>query len=101
MEVLLGLPPMNQNDAQAAAMAPLFSGSGSHPAFTADLTNLQSGALYQVNSPHAPGAQESTRLDFSHADAADAAKLNAILWRESKGDIPVPSPRHTVFPEAR
>ncbi|MGA2988177.1 MAG: beta-propeller fold lactonase family protein [Terriglobia bacterium] len=101
MEGLLGLPPMNQNDAQAAAMAPLFSGSGNHPPFTADLTNLRSGALYQVNSPRAPGARESSRLDFSHADAADAAKLNAILWRESKGDIPVPSPRHTVFPEAR
>lgn len=100
MEVLLGLPPMNQNDAQAAAMAPLFSGSGNQPPFTADLTNMQNGALYQVNSPHAPGAKESARLDFSHADAADAAMLNAILWRESKGDIPVPSPRHTVFREA-
>jgi hypothetical protein len=101
MEVLLGLPPMNQNDAQAAAMAPLFSGPGNQPPFTADATNLRNGALYQVNSPHAPGAKESARLDFSRADAADAAKLNAILWRESKGDIPVPSPRHTVFREAR
>lgn len=27
----LGLPPMNQNDAQAAAKAPLFSGSGDQP----------------------------------------------------------------------
>jgi YVTN family beta-propeller protein len=100
MEVLLGLPPMNQNDAQAAAMAPLFSGPGNQPPFTADLTNLRNGALYQSNSPHAPGAKESARLDFSHADAADAAKLNAILWRESKGDIPAPAPRHTVFPAA-
>jgi len=101
MEVLLGLPPMNQNDAQAAAMAPLFSGSGNQPPFTADLTNLRNGALYQINSPHAPGAKESARLDFSRADRADAAVLNAILWRESKGDIPVPSPRHTVFREAQ
>jgi hypothetical protein len=101
MEVLLGLPPMNQNDAQAAAMAPLFSGSGNQPPFTADLTNLRNGALYRVNSPHAPGAKESARLDFSHADRADAATLNAILWRESKGDTPVPSPRHTVFREAQ
>jgi len=101
MEVLLGLPPMNQNDAQAAAMAPLFSGSGDQPPFTADRTNLQSGALYQMNSPHAPGAKESSRLDFSDADRADAAVLNAILWRESKGNIPVPTPRHTIFPEAQ
>ncbi len=101
MEVLLGLPPMNQNDAQAAAMAPLFSGSGDQPSFTADRTNLRSGALYQMNSPHAPGAKESSRLDFSDADRADAAVLNAILWRESKGNIPVPTPRHTIFPEAQ
>ena len=101
MEVLLGLPPMNQNDAQAAAMAPLFSGPGDQPPFTADLTNLRNGALYQINSPHAPGAKESARLDFSHADAADTAILNAILWHESKGDIPAPSPRHTVFRDAQ
>jgi len=91
---------MNQNDAQAAAMAPLFSGPGTQPPFTADLTNLRNGALYRVNPPNAPGAKESARLDFSCADRADAAILNAILWHESKGDIPVPSPRHTVFREA-
>ncbi len=33
MEALLGLPPMNNNDAQAAVMAPLFSGAGDQPAF--------------------------------------------------------------------
>jgi len=101
MEVLLGLPPMNQNDAQAAAMAPLFSGPGNQPAFAADRANLRSGALYRMNSPRAPGARESSRLDFSDADRADTTVLNAILWRESKGNVPVPSPRHTVFPAAR
>jgi DNA-binding beta-propeller fold protein YncE len=100
MEMLLGLPPMNQNDAQAVAMAPLFTGPGTQPPFTADRANLRNGSLYQANSPHAPGAKESAELDFSHADAADAAKLNAILWRESKGNTPVPVPRHTVFRKA-
>ncbi|MFZ0962611.1 MAG: bifunctional YncE family protein/alkaline phosphatase family protein [Terriglobia bacterium] len=98
MEVLLGLPPMNQNDAQAAAMAPLFSGSGEQPPFTADRTNLRSGALYQMNSPRAPGARESAKMDFSHADAADSATLNLILWRQRKGDVPMPPPQHKVFP---
>jgi hypothetical protein len=98
MEVLLGLPPMNQNDAQAAAMAPLFSGSGDQPPFTADRTNLRNGALYQVNSPHAPGAKESAKLDLSRADAADSATLNLILWRDRKGDVPMPPPQHKVFP---
>jgi DNA-binding beta-propeller fold protein YncE len=99
MEVLLGLPPMNNNDAQAATMAPLFSGSGDQPPFSADRSNLASGLLYEVNPPKNPGAEQSSRLDFSHADAADAAQLNAILWRESKGDVPMPKPVHRVIRE--
>ena len=90
---------MNNNDGQAAVMAPLFRGPGNQPPYTADRTNLRNGLIYQANSPHAPGAKESARLDFSHADAADAAKLNAILWRETKGLIPMPAPRHTVIRE--
>jgi len=97
MEMLLGLPPMNNNDGQAAIMAPLFRGSGNQPSFTADRTNLRNGLIYQTNSRHAPGAEESARMDFSHADAAGAAELNAILWRETKGAIPLPAPRHTVI----
>ncbi len=99
MEVLLALPPMNNNDAQAAVMAPLFSGPGTQPPFTADWSNQKNGRIYEMNSASVPGAQESARMDFSHADAADAQKLNAILWRESKGDVPMPQPRHTVIPK--
>src|ERR1700756_4385107 len=39
LEVLLGLPPMNHNDAHAPIMAPLFSGEGNQPPFTADYRN--------------------------------------------------------------
>jgi len=98
MEVLLGLPPMNNNDAWAAPMAELFSGPGVQPPFTADDSNLKKGLLYQVNLPNAPGAKASARMDFSHADAADNIALNRILWRERKGNIPMPAPKHTVFP---
>jgi DNA-binding beta-propeller fold protein YncE len=98
MEDLLGLPPMNNNDALAAPMAPLFSGPAQQPPFQADRKNETSGLIYQVNPPHGPGARESARMDFSHADAIDAAALNAILWRERKGDVPMPPPRHTVIP---
>ena len=98
MEELLGLPPMNNNDAVAAPMAPLFSGSGDQPPFQADRKNETGGLIYQVNSPDAPGAHDSAKMDFSHADAIDAAKLNAILWQERKGNVPMPAPRHTVIP---
>ena len=97
MEVLLGLPPMNNNDAQAAVMAPMFSGAGDQPAFNADPRNLQNGVLYVVNSPKGPGAKESARMNFSHADAANSAQLNAILWRASKGNLPIPKPVHRVI----
>jgi hypothetical protein len=97
MEVLLGLPPMNNNDAYAPIMAPLFTGAGDQPAFKADYRNRDNGMIYQANSPNTPGAKESARLNFSVADAADANVLNAILWRAAKGKIPMPAARHMVF----
>jgi len=98
METLLGLPPMNNNDAQAPVMAPLFGGAGDQAGFTADYRNRDNGMMYQANPPNAPGAKQSAKLDFSVADAADSNVLNAILWRAAKGDVPMPAPRHTVFP---
>jgi hypothetical protein len=38
-------------------------------------------------------------MDFSHADAVDSALLNRILWRDAKGDLPMPAPRHTIVLE--
>ncbi len=98
MEVVLGLPPMNNNDAFAAVMAPLFTGVGDQPAFKADYRNRDNGMIYQANTASAPMAKESSALDFSVADAADNTILNAILWRAAKGDVPVPEPRHRVVP---
>lgn len=98
IEELLGLPPMNNNDAQAPVMAPLFSGSGDQAPFTADTVNRQNGLIYKMNGPDAPGAKQSARMDFSHADKAPAAELNAVLWRDRMGRAPMPKPRHVVFP---
>jgi len=98
MEMLLGLPPMNQNDAYAPAMGPMFSGAGTQPAFKADYRNLKNGLIYETNKRDARGASESAKMDFSRADAAGAARLNKVLWRDQKGDAPVPSPKHTAFP---
>jgi len=99
MEALLGLPPMNQNDAYAPVMAPLFAGPGNQPPYTADYRNRDNGLIYQTNPKAAPGAKESSRMDFSRPDAIRASRLNAILWRDSKGKSPAPVPRHTVIPE--
>ena len=98
METLLGLPPMNNNDAYAAVMAPLFTGQGNQAAFVADYRNRDNQLIYQANAKDAPGAKESSMLNLSVADAADTEVLNAILWRDAMGDIPMPQPLHAVIP---
>jgi DNA-binding beta-propeller fold protein YncE len=98
LEMLLGLPPMNQNDAYAPAMGPMFSGAGTQPAFKADYKNLKNGLIYETNRRDAKGANESAKMDFSRPDAAGAANLNRVLWRDQKGDAPIPVPTHAVFP---
>src|SRR5260370_34795279 len=76
-------------------MAALFSGSGEQPAFTADYRNRDIGLIYQMNTEE---WEEGENLDFGRADAVDTALLNKFLWRDRKGDIPMPAPQHNVFP---
>jgi len=98
IEALLGLEPMNHNDARASVMAPLFAGRGDQSPFNADDRNRKNRLIYEVNAPKAAGSAASSRLDFSRPDAADTVTLNRILWRGAKGARPMPAPKHTVFP---
>jgi DNA-binding beta-propeller fold protein YncE len=98
MEMLLGLPPMNQNDAYAPVMGQLFSGPGNQPAFKADDSNLKNGLIYETNHSDAQGARESAKMNFTRPDANNPAHLNTILWQDEKGPTPSPTPRHTIFP---
>jgi DNA-binding beta-propeller fold protein YncE len=91
METLLGLPPMNNNDAFSSLISTLFTGSGDHPPYNADYSNRDNGLIYTANAKTAVGAKESMRMDFTHADRADAQKLNVILWKDAMGDAAVPA----------
>jgi DNA-binding beta-propeller fold protein YncE len=91
MESLLGLPPMNNNDAFSSLISSLFTGSGDQPAFAADYSNRDNGLIYTANKPDAVGAKESMKMDFRHADHAPVQKLNVILWKDAMGDKPVPA----------
>jgi len=99
MESVLGLPPMNNNDAFSSLMAPEFEGPGDQAAFAADLRNRENGLIYAANPrvtaaldpAAAEGERESAKMDFTHADRADARRLNVILWRDAMGDQPVPA----------
>jgi DNA-binding beta-propeller fold protein YncE len=90
METLLGLPPMNNNDAFASMISSEFTGPGDQPAYTADVSNRDNGLIYTANKKTAEGASESMKMDFRHADHADPQKLNVILWKDAMGNAPVP-----------
>ncbi len=101
MEALLGLPPMNNNDAFTPVISSVFTGTGDQTAFTADRSNDQNGLIYTANPKRAQGGEESAKMDFRHADRADPFKLNAILWKDAKGNAPLPASMQKSRKEAR
>jgi len=88
---------MNQNDAYAPVMSHLFSGAGDQPAYKADFRNLKNGLIYETNKREAPGANVSSKMDFSRPDANSAAALNRVLWQDQKGSAPMPAAKHGVI----
>jgi DNA-binding beta-propeller fold protein YncE len=90
MESLLELPPMNNNDAFSSLINTLFTGPGDQAAFSADYRNRDNNLIYTANTKDAAGAAASMKMDFQHADRADARTLNVVLWKDAMGDKPVP-----------
>jgi YVTN family beta-propeller protein len=95
MELILGLPPMNQLDLSATPMRACFQDEPDLTPYTAvpnrvaldemnpRLTSLQGKALYW--------AQKSLALDTSGIDRADEDTFNRILWHATRGyDAPYP-----------
>ncbi len=91
METLLGLPPMNNNDAFCSLISTLFTGPGDQPPYEADYSNRDNGLIYTANPRNAAGARASMKMDFSHEDRAPTEKLNVILWKDAMGNAPVPA----------
>jgi hypothetical protein len=91
METLLGVPPMNNNDALSSMISTLFTGRGDQAPYTADYSNRENGLIYTANQPTAVGARASAKMDFTHEDRADPQKLNVILWKDAMGDKVVPA----------
>jgi hypothetical protein len=90
MESLLGLPPMNNNDALCSMIASLFAGPRDQSAYSADYSNRDNNLIYTANAKNAVGGRESSKMDFTHADRAPAEVLNVILWKDAMGDKAVP-----------
>jgi len=104
MEEVLGLPPMNLNDALAAPMADIFTTKPSPWSFTA----APSAYLYntQLMLPPKPAgmivpkpthnakywARVTKGMDFTDADRVDPQLFNQILWKGMMGNQPYPAP---------
>jgi hypothetical protein len=101
IEDLLGLPPMNHNDAQAAPIVGEFAGKGDQSPYDADRRHENDGSLYEANTAENKGTKQSLLLDFSKEDRANPAKLNAILWRATMGKSRMPKAKHTVIPAGK
>jgi DNA-binding beta-propeller fold protein YncE len=91
MEVALGLPPMNNDDAFCSVISSLFIGPGDQAPYTADYSNRDNGLIYKANTKNAVGARESSKMDFRHEDSQPTEKLNAILWKDAMGNKPIPA----------
>ena len=90
MELMLGLPPMNQFDATATPMTACFTDAPDLTPFTALTNNIP---LDQMNpSPKKISdtllreqAYASAHLPFDQADKCPEDTLNRILWHTLKG----------------
>jgi hypothetical protein len=102
IEEVLGLPPMNLNDALASPMADIFNTTPSNWSFTAtpspylyatQLPLPQPAGVILVKSTHDATywARVTKGLDFSDADRIDSAVYNRILWKGMMGDRPYPA----------
>jgi hypothetical protein len=95
MELILGLPPMNQMDATATPMFDCFTNQPNFTAFDAVSNNVP---LDEMNPD--PGkiadaqlrrdAQVSARLPLAKPDQCPEDVLNRILWRATMGTRPCP-----------
>jgi DNA-binding beta-propeller fold protein YncE len=102
IEEVLGLPPMNLNDALAQPMADIFNATPSTWSFTPTVpaglyfTNLPLTAPVGlvVPKPTHTGeywARATKGMDFTSEDRMDFAEYNHILWRGLMGNRPYPS----------
>ena len=102
MELMLGLPPMNQLDATATPMFDCFTDQPDLTPFDAVRNNVP---LDQMNPRPQDIADRllrqhallSGRLNFKRVDACPEDRLNRILWHAMKGSAtPYPAWAITV-----
>jgi DNA-binding beta-propeller fold protein YncE len=93
MELILGLPPMNQMDATATPMFDCFTNTPDFSAFDAVTNNVPLDEMNPKKHDDAQAQQDayvSARLPLAKPDQCPEDVLNRILWRATMGNKPYP-----------
>jgi len=95
MELMLGLPPMNQMDATATPMSDCFTNVPDYAAFNALTNNVPLDEMNPAPKKIADAqlrrdAYVSARLPLAKPDQCPEDVLNRILWRATMGSKPYP-----------
>jgi YVTN family beta-propeller protein len=93
MELMLGLPPMNQMDATATPMFDCFTATPDFAAYDAVTNNVPLDEMNPKKNADAQLRQDayvSARLPLDKADQCPEDVLNRILWRATMGTKPYP-----------
>jgi DNA-binding beta-propeller fold protein YncE len=95
IELCLGLDPMSQFDASARPMYAAFTAQADPTPYEHRAAQV---SLEERNSPRAPGAEVSARLNLEQEDRADDLIFNEIIWKAVRGaDSPMPPPVRAAF----
>jgi YVTN family beta-propeller protein len=91
IEIILGLPPMNQFDSSATPMASCFQDMPDLTPYEVvpnniplDQLNPEKSAITDPRQLH--WAEESIKMDLSDVDRVDEDLFNRIIWHARKGD---------------
>ncbi len=97
MELILGLPPMNQFDMAATVMTDCFTNTPDFSPYVAlenqiplDEMNPSLSSLHEESKQYFY-ARKSMEMNLDEIDQADEGLFNRILWHDVKGyDVPYP-----------
>ncbi|MDB6017346.1 MAG: Phosphoesterase family protein [Pedosphaera sp.] len=96
MEQMLGLPPMNQQDAAGPLMTDCFTNTPDFTPYTAlannvPLDEMNPGTLAALSWQDRYWAGKSVKLDFSKPDLINEDTFNRIIWHSVRGYSRYPS----------
>lgn len=101
MEEVLGLSPMNLNDALAEPMSDIFDTTRTSWTFTATPAAILYCTQLPLPQPYLPcndptpnakyWARVTKGMDMDDADAVDGESFNRILWKGMRGNKPYPA----------